>query len=191
MGFIKKQGNILLLSFSFFFFGCSSEKTLPPREINYVHFSNKVVNQFCLKMEKNYGLVCVGAGGGFAHDIQNIQLNFISYKVANKEEARKLEIVVIGNFLKEINENKEVRPYLREHPFTPDRAKISISFKDKRRELDQEGDLTSVFQVKNKIIYDYNDFSNKLKYRTEEESYEEALLKVQKENPGLNLRERQ
>jgi len=40
---------------------------------------------------------------------------------------------------------------------------------------------------KNKIIYDYNDFSNRLKYRTEEEPYEEALLKVQKENPELNL----
>lgn len=191
MDFIEKLASAFLFFSCVFLSGCSSETPPVPRDINYVHYSNKVVNQFCDEIEKKNGLICVGAGGSFAHDIQSIHLRFISYQTPNCEEARKIEIIAIEKFLKAINENKEVRPYLREHPFTPDRVNISISFRDKKKELEEDGALYSVFQAKNNILFYFKDSSNKFKYRTEKEPYEEALLKVQKENPGLNLRERQ
>jgi hypothetical protein len=181
----KKFARFFLFFCSFFLLGCSSPKN-SVQEINYVHFSNKVVNQFCDEMKKKFGLICTGSGGSFAYDIQSISLMFISDKIANREEARKLEVIVVESFLKAINENREIRPYLREHPFTPDRANISISFRDNKKELDKDGDLTSVFQAKNTLFFHYNDSSNELEYRTEKEPYEEALLKVQRDNPELN-----
>jgi phosphopentomutase len=85
--------------------------------------------------------------------------------------------------LENINSNKEIRPYLREYPFTPDRADVSVGNPYSANLKDN--DLIFVFQTKDALYFNYQDSKQQLQYRNEIEPYEEALKKVAKQYPEI------
>ena len=159
------------------------------KEINYVHFSNKITDHFRKEMESKYDLYCYGSGGSFPHDIEAIKLCFYYKKKMNQDEARKLEIIAIQSLTEKINNNREARPYLREHPFPPERIKISISFNNMNDESLKEGELGMVMQARNKLFFHHKNSINRLGYVSKEEPYEEAFHIVKTSYPELNLKE--
>ena len=158
------------------------------KEINYVHFSNKIVDQFCKEMESKHDLYCYGSGGSFPHDIESIDLSFFYKKKMSKDEARKLEIIAIQSLAEKINNNREVSPYLREHPFPPERMYISISFNNMDEKNLQDGELQTVMQARNKLFFHHKNSIHRLGYVSKEEPYEEAFNIVRKSYPELNIK---
>ncbi|NGX40129.1 MAG: hypothetical protein KR126chlam1_01470, partial [Chlamydiae bacterium] len=84
-------------------------------------------------------------------------------------------VKITEKFLDEINSNKEVRPFLREYPFEPPRANVSISFWKNGKPDIADGSVVLAFQVKNQICYFCQEEGNPIHTLLAEEPYEEVL----------------
>nr|NGX40179.1 hypothetical protein [Chlamydiota bacterium] len=61
---------------------------------NYVKHAQKLLNGFADKIEKEYGLSCIGTGGGMPYDIEKFSLDFVSYNRGSIEDARELVVKI-------------------------------------------------------------------------------------------------
>ena len=147
---------------------------------DYETYANQVVKTFAQEMKNKYGLICIGDGGRMPHDIEKISVEFIAYKKGAIDEARKLEVAAIESLKNLINSDEKIRPFLREFPFTVPRIEVAISFR-KRKDNDvyDDGSVARVTKIRNKLHYCANDSSKGLYVPLFEESYPEALKKVQ------------
>lgn len=162
----------------FFFGGLVAEEYKP-----YLKYADQIINSFekeSVKEFKDFKLRSIGSGGGMATDVEEIGVDFFAYKPVTIEEARSLEVALTEKLLKKINENEKIRPYLREHPFPPNRAIVSVSFHKRDNSPYTDGSVAHVFQVKNKIYYMGAEPKTESRYELCEEPYEEALKLVQK-----------
>lgn len=146
---------------------------------DYEVYVNQIVNSFSKDMEKEYNLICIGDGGRMPYDVEEISVKFLAFRKVSIEEARKLEVNCTERLLKAINSNDKIRPFLREYPFKANRAKISISFRNKNNTYHCDGGVDLVFHAKNKIYYRSEDPSTEQFFSLAEEPYEEALKIVQ------------
>jgi hypothetical protein len=113
-------------------------------------------------------------GANMPHDIQRIDIGFKTPKKASLEDARKVGVFFMEEFLSTINSDEKIRPYLREYPFVNKRISMRLCFQqEKNRQL-------YLSLVKNQIIYEIqngplSDFVEILR-----EPYEEAVKIVGK-----------
>jgi len=149
---------------------------------NYEIYANQIVTSFARDMEKEFGLICIGEGGCMPHDVQKMSVEFISYQRATIEQARELEVKVTERFVEAINAYHKIRPFLREYPVQPFRAEVAISFEKKNNHFYEDGSVSRVFQVRNKIFYKKSDSSSPTGFvKLLEEPYDDALRIVQSE----------
>ena len=146
----------------------------------YVKYANEIIRSFTDEMNKEYGVVCIGSGGGMPYDVEEITVEFISYQKATIEQARELEVKATERLLKIINGHEKIRPFLREYLFKANRAEVAISFRNKDNDFYSDGSIARVTQIRNKIYYrKYSLLTDQLQPLAEE-PYEEALIKVRK-----------
>ena len=160
--------------------GLMAEETKP-----YLKYADQIIHAFekeCAKEFKKYKLRSVGSGGGMANDVEEIGVMFFAYRPATVEEARALEVDLTEKLLKKINENEKIRPYLREYPFKPNRARVSVSFHKPNSSVYTDGSVAYVLQVRGRIVYCAADPKTEDYYDLHEEPYEEALKLVKKES---------
>ncbi len=93
-------------------------------------YLNNVVNKFEKEIEKEFKVKCCKFGASMPKDIEKITIGFEKPKKGTIEEARVLAVGIMQRFLDKINQDEDVRPYLREHPFTRDRVLLTLSFTD-------------------------------------------------------------
>ena len=169
------------------FFVCFSLSAKENTEENYELYANKIVSSFARDMKKELGLICIGEGGCMPHDVQKMSVKFIAYQRATVEQARKLLIQVTEKFIKAINADEEIRPFLRNYPIVePFRAGVSISFNQKNNRRYTDGSVAYVLQVKNRIFYEKEDPSSRNGLSTIfEEAYEDALKIVQSQKKEI------
>ena len=120
----------------------------------YLKYVSEIIDDFVNDMEKKYELHCYGSGGDMPTDIEKIDVLFISYLKSTVADARKVEVAVIQELLRQINSHEKIRPYLREYPFGSDRVHISISFRTEADDRPLDGSVALVSIVNNKIYYD-------------------------------------
>ena len=174
---IRSNSLIKLLLFFFCFSLSAKENT----EENYELYANKIVSSFARDMKKELGLVCIGEGGCMPHDVQKMSVDFIAYQRATVEQARELIVQATEKFIKAINANEEIRPFLRSYPIVePFRAEVTIAFNQKNNRRYTDGSVSYAYQVKNKIFYRKEDPSSPRGLSPLfEETYEDALKIVQ------------
>jgi hypothetical protein len=155
----------------------------------YVRYSNEITHVFVKEIKKEYGLVCIGSGGGMPHDVEEISVDFIAYKKAAVEDARILEVNSTEKFLKIINSHEKIRPFLREFPFKAERAIVTIAFRKSDNSVYTDGSVVHVFQARNNIFYYSEDKTTGNRILLLKEPYETALKIVQelpkKEDPPV------
>lgn len=144
----------------------------------YLKYADQIIREFEKESAKEFKLVCSGNGGGMAHDVEEISVDFFAYRTATIEEARALEVAMTEKLLKKINENEKIRPFLREYPFKPERATVSVSFHKRDGSSYTDGSVAQVFQVKNRIFYSGAYPETEDYYDLLEEPYEDALKLV-------------
>ena len=86
------------------------------------HSVNDIVVMFKNEMKENFGLICVGRGGGMAYDVDEIGVDFILHQQTSIEEAREIEIRATERLVEIINANEPIRPYLRDPPWDQNRS---------------------------------------------------------------------
>lgn len=120
----------------------------------YLKYVDGIIVNFVTDVEKKYELHCYGSGGSMPTDIEKIDVLFISYAKSTVADARKMELALVQELLNRINDDKKIRPYLREYPFGSDRVHISISFRTETDDRPLDGSVALVSLVNNKIYYD-------------------------------------
>jgi hypothetical protein len=157
---------------------------------DYSKEERKVINRsvaeviYALKkeMKEQFGLICIGTGGGMPYDIEEIGVDFVLHQQTSIEEARELEIRATERFVEIINAHEAIRPYLRDYPWDHNRADVMIAFDQVDGKDFPEG-VRLVLQARNQLIY-YGPkrFPNDIAH-LKEESYDEAK-KIVENNPS-------
>ena len=186
MAFVKRLGRfafIFLLISILLGFKVTDKKSY--RSKSYVELSDEVMYAFIKEVAVEFGFRCESIGGSMPYDVESMHIGFIAYRKATIDEARELEVALIEKLLGIVNSHEKIRPYLREYPFTSDRANVSISFYDKDNEYETES-ISYVSQAKNKIFYSVNDPKTDSLVDFADESYEDAHEIVQNNLPNTS-----
>ena len=85
--------------------------------------------------------------------------------------------------MKKVNEHEKIRPYLREHPFKPNRTMISVAFQDENGRYYIDGSVAYVSLIKGKIFYDTAKSATEGLLEILEEPFEEAVKILQNTSP--------
>jgi len=88
----------------------------------------QIINETARSLEKKYNTHACGFGmrGKFKY----LSLNFQTYRPVPIDEARVLLIDCAQEFIENINSSKEIRPYLKDYPFTFQNVGIALFFYD-------------------------------------------------------------
>lgn len=156
----------LIVCFLFFLF-----KNQP---VDYEKIANSITIQTAKKLETEKKLHLVGTGGGMMNDIKMMAMSFNYYHEVDVKEARKLAIHAANQYLSAINNNKDVRPFLHEYPFTPKNIQIRIFVYKPDRSLPPQDKLQFISVINSNITYSLNDPMG-LFEEVYKESFEEAL----------------
>jgi hypothetical protein len=101
-------------------------ETPPERPVSYITMANRLLSKTAKQLKIEKDLIPIGDNGQMMGDIKTMGLSFNYYHLLNLEKARELLLYASNVFLKNINENKEIRPYLHNYPFTQKNIELVI-----------------------------------------------------------------
>lgn len=135
----------------------------------------KIVNQILKKtgkdLERQYHLNCDGSGASMMEEVKMLALSFTSTTPLSISDARKLILECVKDFCKNVNENKEVTPFLSNIPFTSKNIEVRITGHDKNNTAVSPPHIAYVASLKGNIFYYAREGNLKLIHK---ESFEEA-----------------
>jgi hypothetical protein len=165
---------VLLATLSFLF-GCASLGYQSPR---YVKLAAEITEKTAQKLKGKKNLYLIGTGGGMMNDIQAMHMSFHFYQEVDLKEARELVVYAVNEYLLDINNNEEIRPYLHEFPFTAQNVEIRI-FIYKPDGTCPSLDKIDYISAINGILTYYLDLPETYSRRAIcKETYEEALQSI-------------
>ncbi|WP_420421708.1 hypothetical protein [Simkania sp.] len=163
---------IIIVS-SVFISGAKMEYVIP----EYEKISDEITARTAKKLSRKYQLDPIGSGGSMMHDVEMLALSFNCYRSLSINESRELVINCVNEYIKSINENEDIRPYLHDYPFSAQNIQIKIFFfGDENFQKIPPGKINVVSTGKKRVRY-YTD-SDEDEYKLEtlhQETYEEAL----------------
>jgi hypothetical protein len=181
MKFFTKPQSFLIFSLLTLCFSSYVYPKVQPsaKTINYDQIADKITMQFAAKMKQKKNLLFCGSGGAMMGDIQEMHVSFNLYSPLEIPAARKLIIECAKEYLKDINDNKEVQPYLHDHPFTAKNIQISIYIYKSDGKYVLYPNLGDACLFMGTIYYFGSDGQQLLTIK--EEPYDEAVKIVEKE----------
>lgn len=172
---------IILLS-TFISFAPSCTQAISKKE----KITLKLLNSFSDQQKAANNLRMIGVGGAMPQEVQEVSLHFITHKQLTLEQARRLYISVVQDLLARVNSNSEIRPFLKDYPFTCHNVDLLISFKTPEGQRIQAPFIALVGLANGRIFFSINDRERDLLKTIHREPYEEAL-KIVKEKSGTSL----
>ena len=157
------------------------EKPIP----EHCRQARRVTHAFITDMCKKHGLVYAVRGGCFIDDVKEISVSFDKADKSDIPESRILLVNCVEEFLRRINADEDVRPFLVQYPFTNENVNISIGFIEPKEDADLQN-IVHAFNVKGEAVYSIYDKPHDRYKPTFEEPYEEAL-KIVKESGRLDV----
>lgn len=184
--FMKFLLSLLLICIGLFAMSCSMDLDMNQELSDQGKMLYGFVGREGKLLGKKYDMSQVSVGGGAKEDgIWLMSLDFQRYDVPlNEEEARKLIINCLHDYLEAVNRDEKLRPFLKIYPFKPENIDIGIfNFDPISRKESFYPNITVVTAYEGKIAYFTVDESNPYRYKTKKyESYDEALAILKKEN---------
>jgi hypothetical protein len=169
---------VLILFLMIFITGCDP----PYTDTSYLPTMGTLVNEVTnrtfvqLKMEK--GLYPFGVGEGISDQIRMLALSLRYYKEIDIEEARELLMAAGVLFLKNINSNEMIRPYLKNDPFKPENVEIRIFLKKPNGSEPDFNKLKYISITDGTLKYYTNSPETECLIRIYDEKFEEAEAKL-------------
>ncbi len=163
---------IILLGVSLSFMSFSFFKK---KERDYEQIANEISANVAKKLVKKHKMNWIGEGGGMMGSVYMIGLHFQIHHPLNREEARERILDCVEELLAAVNSNQEIRPFLKNYPFTTKNVQVSIISNNKGKDVfDPDIRVVSVFE-NDEIIFRTKE-PNKVPYKNVyRESYSEAL----------------
>ena len=134
---------------------------------------------------KKYDMLYCGVGGGGAGKggIWLMSLSFHRYGLPlTEEEARKLIISCLDDFLTSVNKEEQIKPFLKNYPFTPENIDLGIvNYKADRQDV-YHPYISTVAARRGRICFYTEEESRPFTYKSKKyETYEEAIAILQQE----------
>jgi len=157
-------------------FGCS-------RNSEHIFIADQLTEQTADQLKKEKGLSLIAIGGQMMGDIQTMGVEFQYLQLLNIEEARKMIIYTVHTYLKNINSNKKIRPYLHNYPFTINNVRVAILVCQPDGDSPSKGNIRHISISRGILTYTLArpDKTSRMPILLEE-TYAEAL-KIVEENP--------
>ncbi len=95
---------------------------------DYSQYVDEIITAFTKEMKAQFGLEGEGKKREMSHDVEEISVRLVAYQKGTIEQAREWEIKATERLVEMVNAHEKIRPFLREYPFHPDRAIVSITF---------------------------------------------------------------
>ena len=148
----------------------------------YGEMADKITARTIKILSKRYDMYLIGTGGGFIDHVNLLSLSFDVCRPLTLEAARELIIDSVEEFLFQINGDKEIRPYLKNYPFTSAEVEVSIFSYSQKHERIYDPYITVVSNVRRRnsdlveLWYCTEAPDQPFGYKNEiRENYEEAL----------------
>ena len=106
----------LTLSFSFF----------KPKPRDYADIAREIRAKVGNNLSKKHQMDLIGEGGGMMGSVYMIGLNFQIRHPLDRKEARERIVDCVEELLAAVNSNEEIRPFLKNYPFTPKNVQVAI-----------------------------------------------------------------
>lgn len=168
---------IVSIFFIFPFFKKEENKRSEEKSSYYPIYVHQIQDRIGEIVKKQYQLNCCAVGGSMPDDVQSIKIEFQSKKPATVDEARVLMVEILQIFHKEVNQHKNVRPFLREYPFSISRLKLAIHFDARYFGEKEVESVDHVFMSQTGIYYGRRGKTFEDRIELLEETYEEAVKK--------------
>lgn len=88
-------------------------------------------------LESKYKIRACGSGGGAMYGIDSVMLAFEIERIVTIEEARAILVGCEELYIKNINSNKKIRPFLQEYPFGPNRVKVEFYVRSPQKDKNE------------------------------------------------------
>lgn len=151
---------------------------------------NKLQAKMANELGKKYNMRLVGDSAAMPEGIiSELGLLFRISRLLTREEARVILIDCVQTFLSEINSNENLKPYLKNRPFTSRNISITIFIKNQDGQDVSDPNLGVIHARFGKLDYiTYQKESKYYEHQCEsEESFEEALSLVNQSNPSKKI----
>lgn len=162
----------------------SSHSNILSADDDYVHLARKILNECSKEVEKKYKLKRITTGGSLAYDVRQVVIGFLYPAEATIPEARRIYVEIAEVFIKKYNGSKELRPYLRDYPFTLEHLALSIYFRNPKGDQPRKGMVAFTRGGTRDIDYEGQVSDDPKVYDPQEifsESYVEALRIIREE----------
>jgi hypothetical protein len=128
----------------------------------------------------------IGGGGGGDQGFWLMDLGFQrENSLLTEEQARKLIVQVVNDFLTDVNQEESLRPYMRDYPFTSKNVDIAIFNADKEIGDTYHPFIRVVDSNQGKVGYLTEEEGQIYGYKSEKyETWDEAVAILQKEEKG-------
>ncbi len=143
-------------------------------EDGYTKYSNKITEQYLNQICQNEKFCPVGRGGTNSNGKQAVFLILETIGYHDIASARQLCVEMEEEFLKLLNNSREIRPYLLRYPSGIDAFKITIGFKQPQGSFVQPPYLGQVTVFEDEIYYYVDNHERKIFTRIYSEPYEEG-----------------
>ncbi len=167
-----------LITLFLLFFSCSSFNSETPPDVKLV---NEIRNSTAKKLEKQKSLYLIGTGSQMMHEIEMLIMSFNYYNEVDLKSSIELIVGAVGEFLLEINNKEEIRPYLCKYPFTPKNVEINIFVYKPDRTRPPSNKIQCISANEGILTY-YRNIPEKQYELVHEETYDQAVQLVKSEN---------
>ncbi len=148
---------------------------------NYERIADRITARTAKKLQKELGLLCIGTGGGMMGDIYHMSMSFQYFEEVDEGKARDLLVSATQEYLSAINNDKKVRPYLHNYPFTVEGVDISIWSKEPDGHSVPFDKIACFGVTKGVVDYSLDQPGNKPYVVIHKEPYAEALKIVEEQ----------
>jgi hypothetical protein len=146
---------------------------------DHVAIADKIRAKVAKTLIKRHNMDWIATSAGMMGSVYMIGFSFQINHPMDRNEARCRLVDCVEELIQAVNENVEIRPFLKNYPFTTKNVKIAIfiSQPDGTNVYDPDFSVVSICES-NEIIF-YTNEPNKIPYKNEyHEPYQEALSLV-------------
>ncbi|HEV8052733.1 MAG TPA: hypothetical protein VGP47_09570 [Parachlamydiaceae bacterium] len=145
--------------------------------------ASKIRGATAHKLAKRYNMRISGITGGMADCVNLLGLDFQIQGPLSKEQLRRILIDSVQELLNAVNLDDQIRPFLKNYPFTEKQIIITLFIKDKNGNDVYDPEIAVASSWHGTINYNTDDKDNKYVYKQKiKEDYQTALKIINDEN---------
>jgi len=162
------------------FFSCGPKRSIQEK------YADILVNKYIEDVETKYHLRCTSITWGMYEGILRlIGPRFATHEKLNIPRSRELIIELSNELIKRVNESEELRPYLKNYPFTFQNIGMTVTYRGDEPLGNNE--LEFSFLKKGLIYYEDTDLETKRYKVVHRETFEEAVTQAKNQAPSNTL----